>query len=362
MPMPIGLSGTPSPANWKENNSTFGIVLDDLANAISTVEINKKSSLNVLSESSDADADALLELWNSATIVSEAESAEEKRYAVPNDFPGDKLMRLKAASLVHGDTRVFQFTSKAARVIKTVVLSESNAYAKNAVRKPYSVIMAEARARSATMSTLAFQKCAEIQLSAQRNVAIDSAYMPTRSTPWVDSVRLIYVNRGANVNKQYIVRMFKVNGRWAVIAWNGRNQPGRSLVMQPKGTFNSRRSADEACQNLIYAKMSSGYELDHREIEHSNLLGRPPEEVLQHSTNSAGDEEEVTVQVGSSFTILPPGFVPINKPKEPDAKNKPKESNEPVILYKSENDFGQLTDDDINFLLNDLAEGESLFD
>lgn len=354
MPIPISPSGMQSSTNWKENNDTFGIALDGLASAISTADLGKKSSLNVLSESTDADADALLELWKSAAVVSEAESAEEKRYAVPNDFPSDKLMRLKAASLVHGDTKVFKFTSKAARVIKTVVLSESNAYTKDAVRKPYSVIMAETRARLATMSTLAFQKNAEMQVSAQRNSSIPSEYVPTPSAPYIDSIRMTKVNPSANENKQYIIRVFEVNGHWVVIAWNGRNEPGKSLAMQQKGVFNNPWSATEAYNELIRTKLRSGYNRK-MEIEHDCLLGRPTISTTDVEVNDtpsrARSRPSTRIPTGPSPNLVPVEKEPVSvEDLEPDKKNKDEKHDARGIL----------TDADINFTLDQFDPMESL--
>lgn len=276
MPMPIRPSGiSSSSTSWKENNDTLGIDLNDLVNAANISDVSKTSSLNVLSESTDSDAEALLDLWKIATVVSEAETAEDKRYAVPKEFPGDKLMKLKAASLVHGDANVIRFTAKAARVIKTVVLSESNAYAKGAVRKPYSVIMAEAKARTATMSTLAFQRTAELQTFAQRNSPIAPEYIPPRDAPYIESRRITKRNPSLNENKQYILRLFNFNGKWVVIGWNGRNEPGRPLVIQPKGAFNSQNQARAVFESVIQAKQADGYRpaLD---MGHPNLIGARP--------------------------------------------------------------------------------------
>ena len=360
MPIPISPSGMQSSTNWKENNDTFGVALDGLASAISTADLGKKSSLNVLSESTDADADALLELWKSSAVVSEAESAEEKRYAVPNDFPSDKLMRLKAASLVHGDTKVFKFTAKAARVIKTVVLSESNSYMKDAVNKPYSVIMAEARARSATMSTLAFQKNAEMQVSAQWNRIIPPEYMPTRSTPYIESIRMTKVNPALNQDKQYIVRLFRVNGYFTVIAWNGRNGNRRALTMQPKGVFESSRVANQVYNDLVQDKRASGYDRDFTEVEHPDLLGIPPPAINDFHDVPAVANPTVRTR-GRPSTRIPTepsqNLVPVEK--EPVSEKAP----EPVKKTKEEHDYsGVLTDADINFTLDQFDPIESLFE
>jgi hypothetical protein len=141
----------------KGDQSMFMLNLDALAGSAFGGN-SVKAAMKVTAEASDDEAELLLELFNKSQIVSEAESTEDKKYAVPKSFPNDKLLRLKAASLVHGDTAVIGFTSKAVRVIKTLVLAEPNSYERLSVKKPYSVIMAENKMASARHSTLAFQK------------------------------------------------------------------------------------------------------------------------------------------------------------------------------------------------------------
>jgi len=164
MPIPIRPAGEPANDLYngtdKEVNNFFMMNLDSLAGATSNMGFGRSASIRINAEATDADANLLLELFNKCTIVSEAESVEDKKYAIPDDFSGDTILRLKAANLLHGDTKVIGFTSKAARVIKTLVLSEQNAYTKSAVTKPYSVILAENKMHSSGYDTLAFSKTA----------------------------------------------------------------------------------------------------------------------------------------------------------------------------------------------------------
>jgi hypothetical protein len=175
MPIPIRPAGDSS--NFSSNgtdkessdNSFFMMNLDTLSGALTNGNIGRLGSMHVNAEATDADANLLLDLFNNCTIVSEAESVEDKKYAIPDSFSNNNLLRLKAASLVSGDTKIIKFTSKAARVIKTLVLSEQNAYTKSAVVKPYSVILAENKMHSAGHSTLAFSKTAsDLSASAKR--------------------------------------------------------------------------------------------------------------------------------------------------------------------------------------------------
>jgi predicted DNA-binding WGR domain protein len=333
-----------SSTSWKENNDTLGIDLNDLVNAANISDVSKTSSLNVLSESTDSDAEALLDLWKTATVVSEAETAEDKRYAVPKEFPGDKLMKLKAASLVHGDANVIRFTAKAARVIKTVVLSESNAYAKGAIRKPYSVIMAEAKARTATMSTLAFQRTAELQTFAQRNSPIPPEYMPDNDTPYIESRRIVKLNPSQNENKQYVIRLFNFNGKWVVIGWNGRNERGRPLVIQPKGAFDSRNQAQAVFESVIQAKRADGYRPAESQ-DHPDLIGRS-------QPRASAPEPAATVPVAAA---------PVSRPATPTSKSTPKSTVNPTKPSVQETAEDVMPSDaDIDAMLADLDSGEDL--
>lgn len=268
--MPIRMVGNPM-SDWKdkESHEMFLVDVDALAGAFGG-QI-RSGAIRVNAEATDEDATLLLDLFNRGMIVSEAESVEDKKYAVPNDFSGDKLLRLKAASLISGDAKIVCFTSKAVRVIKTLVLAEQNAYTGRSVNKPYSLILAEAKARSANHSTLAFQKTAEaIKVVAQGNIPIPAEYMPGKNDPYVKSIRRTRRDDNINKNEHYIVRMFHVRGKWVVIAWNGRNELGKPLMLQAKGAFDSRADAEVAWAAILKSKSSY---TDAKEIEHDKLLG-----------------------------------------------------------------------------------------
>lgn len=278
MPMPIRPAGDKPVSSWGETESQdlFTMNLDALAGAAVLGGMGRSGSIHVNAEATDRDAEILLDLFNRGRIVAEAEATEDKKYAVPEDFSGDKLLRLKAASLVSGDTSIIKFTSKAVRVIKTLVLAEQNAYTKTSVQKPYSVILAENKSKSASRSTLAFERTASVIATAQRNMPIDEAFMPTRDTPYIASRRVVM--REGTSNKHYIVRIFNVNGQYPVLAWNGRNERGKPLVMQPKGLFRSRAQAQAVFDDLISSKRREGYEVS-SETDHPSLLGTSaPEE------------------------------------------------------------------------------------
>jgi hypothetical protein len=160
MPVPIRPIGYPSDREGTQTSGSqfIGLDVDAIAAALSGA-MGKSSSIGIAAEARDPDAELLFDLWSRGKIIAEAEAAEEKRYAVPEGFRNDDLMRLKAASLVHGDSNVIKFTSKAIRVIKTIVLAEQNAFTKDAVKKPYSIILAENRAKAATRETPPSNAC-----------------------------------------------------------------------------------------------------------------------------------------------------------------------------------------------------------
>lgn len=270
MPIPIRPAGNQADVLYegtdKGTNSFFMMNLDSLAGAAASGSFLRSGSIKINAEATDADAMLLLELFNKCTIVSEAESVEDKKYAIPDNFSSDTILRLKAASLLHGDTKIIGFTSKAARVIKTMVLSEQNAYMKSAVVKPYSVIMAENKRNAAGHDTLAFSKTAsntsEILVFAQKNQAIPEEYMPTRSSRLVTSRSLVkteYTDT-RSTNKQYHIGVFEVNGKFPVIAFNGRNVNQAHLTCQPKGVCHSLYCAMNLFNMLENLKISEGYE------------------------------------------------------------------------------------------------------
>lgn len=200
MPMPIVPVGGQFSKTDHEFNSSDNLLmmsLDAIAGAASSSGFGRTGGFQVNAEATDADASLLLDLFNRCQIVSESESLEDKKYAIPDDFSSDQVLRLKAASLINGDTKIIRFTSKAARVIKTLVLSEQNAYTKSAVKKPYSVILAENKMKAMNQSTLAFSKTASINTCSERNAAIDPEYMPSEnsthlaSPPTVDDTQLV---------------------------------------------------------------------------------------------------------------------------------------------------------------------------
>ena len=350
MPVPIRTVGLPiSERKDSDSLDMFLVDVDALAGALGGH--GKSAAISVSAEATDDDASLLLDLFNRGTIVSEAESVEDKKYAVPGDFPSDKLLRLKAASLVSGDAKVVRFTPKAVRVIKTLVLAEQNAYAGRSVSKPYSVILAENRARAASHSTLAFQKTAgTIPVVAQSNRPISSEFMPGRDTPYARSERL--VKREGTANKHYIVRLFEVNGKWVVIAWNGRNEAGRPLAMQTKGMFDSRSQAEAVFADVVSSKTRSGYR-SAVDAPHPDLLGSDPAAGRTSQPARVTGRPEARPSTQTAVPRTPPAARPATAPKVSPARAKPAEP-KPAEPKPAEPD--RMTPDQfIDSMLNDLS-------
>ena len=312
MPVPIRTISEPSwekshsDSSWndKESHNMFMLDLGALAGAAEAGCITRSSSKHFLAEATDEDAEFLLDLFNNGTIVSEAENTEDKKYAIPSGFSGDKLMRLKAASLVHGDSRIVGFTSKAVRVIKTLVLSEQNSYTQKSVKKPYSLIMAENRAKSASHSTLAFQRTASIAVTAQENREVRPEEMPGANDPYIKSNRFVRTEGGAN--KQYIVRMFRVNnGPYVILAWRGRNTD-RHLTLEPKGAYRSRAEAEAQFDAVVRARTqrSDPYRRA-QEISHPSLRGVNPNPSSEEP--AASQESDVAPAAPASTRRRPTG-------------------------------------------------------
>jgi predicted DNA-binding WGR domain protein len=96
--------------------------------------------------------------------------------------------------------------------------------------------------------------------------------MPTRDHPYLSSSRIF--KREGTSDKQYIVRVFDVHGRYVVIAWNGRNGESSTLRLQPKGVYRSLGEAQRVAEDLISSKRAEGYQRG-TDSNNPNLLGTP---------------------------------------------------------------------------------------
>jgi len=248
MPLPINPSGFGSRGADEMRHAPLGINFDALERAMLRVT---KTAPKMQVMASDDDADILFRLWNESTENGDG-------YTPPQGFSNDDLMRLKASNLICGDDRAIRFTQKGSTVIQTMVLGEENSYAKTAVKKPYSVILADIRSPKRA-SNLALASAGLPDVLAQRtppNISIDPSRRPTAQTPYVSSTRLHYT--GGSSNKEYTVRVYRgSDGRYLVMCFNGRY--GQTQTMQPKGdcaTLSEARAIAAAC---VDSKRGEGY-------------------------------------------------------------------------------------------------------
>ena len=133
MPFPIMPIGA-DPKRGKEEREPFPVEL-----------LLQTSALVKQADASDTEAEMLYSLWGDSRIVSGGDEITQRVYALPQGYSNEKLFRLKAAGLLSGDDKAVRFSLKAARVIKTMILGEKNAFEKQSVKKPYSVILAESK-------------------------------------------------------------------------------------------------------------------------------------------------------------------------------------------------------------------------
>ncbi len=346
MPIPIRPIGNPVDKADENSSSFLSINVDMLANAVSD-SINKLSSTRHVAEATDDDAEILVDLWNQSEIVSEAEKAEDKRYSVPKEFDNSVLMRLKAANLINGDSNIIHFTNKAIRVIKTIVLSEPNAFTKGAIKKPYSVILAENKSKALNHNPLAFQKNAGelgIIKNAQRRSILNDIINDTPFTldnEYIKSYEM--VNNNPPHNKKYIIRLFKRNNLYYVQAWWGRNTPGARLSTQLKGEFNWQLQAEEIIGSLVGNKRDKGY---------VRVLGNTtdnPQTSEQRTRDRNVDTQHQATEPEPQSTETELKTPPVTKPKsKPKSKPDKNELTGEELLEELEREFNT------NLIPNDI--------
>jgi hypothetical protein len=210
---------------------------------------------------SDADADLLYSLWDKSNLAKNAANVEGKLYYVPKEIDDSSLKRLaKSGLLTIGASNCFSFTKSAAEVIKTFVLSEKNNFEKKAVKKPFSIILAESKSKKrksnlAMASKYVDNESQKINKEARNNPIGKKA--PNENQKWFYNKRLICTEGGSR--KEYnVVIYISENGKFELWAFNGKI--GNTLTPQPKGLFNSRFQAEAAAADLEYMKKSKrGY-------------------------------------------------------------------------------------------------------
>ena len=204
-----------------------------------SLELNMLSSY-ASSDAGDSEAEMLIDLWNNGKRLS------GHLYSVPNGFPSRSLTRLQSSGLISLNGKNVEFTSKASRVIKTMVLAEQNSFYQKRQKKPYSLILAESK-RPVRKSNLTH--------TAQRITRV-----PDERTPYVTSRRYVKIDRSKNEFKEYTIRVFYKDGHYELWGFSGRI--GGTQTGWPKGSFNTHREVQQAFEELTrYRTRVKGYEL-----------------------------------------------------------------------------------------------------
>ena len=218
----------------------------------------------------DKDAGILYSLWEKSTMTKGADRIKDRVYTLPGDFSQNEILRLKTSGfLVKADQGV-SFTEKAEQVIQTMVLGEENSFHKDSVKKPYSMILAEAKSpkRSSNLTHTAaatarpekqdvFRTSGLVSLAMSENVyTIPEGAHPTSDSLYVLDRRVVYTQGGSY--KEYNVRVYdNGDGTWDVWAFNGKIDG--TMAQQPKGRYHNVNSAIEQASDVINSKMSKGY-------------------------------------------------------------------------------------------------------
>jgi hypothetical protein len=92
---------------------------------------------NKIVKASDADANLLMKLWETAEKIS------ENVYKIAKtQFSQEDILRLKAHGFLTGGSEEVKFTPKAKVILTTMVLGESNRFQKEQKQKSYTEIIA----------------------------------------------------------------------------------------------------------------------------------------------------------------------------------------------------------------------------
>lgn len=133
----------PIPINPNGGNKSSGIFQDmDICSLLNNPNTLSASMIKE-ALATDAEADLLFKVWNESSVIKNASNLEDKIYRLSDTIDKNSIFRLKSSGLITGDDKNIKFTNKAASVIKTFVLAETNQFQKKSIKKPYSIILAE---------------------------------------------------------------------------------------------------------------------------------------------------------------------------------------------------------------------------
>ena len=243
----------------------FMIDLDTLSRAVSFDPAPTKKASS-MPEASDFDADSLFALWQEVEIES-----NDAEFDIPEKFSQSDVLRLKASGLIAGDLHVVKLTPAGKGIIRALVLSEENSYAKKSVRKPYSQIMADhkratrgspmlavASVNSANLATApTYLKIEEAQQKPRNVLPRGQSPDGVRDAEYLDSTLLHF--RAGTSDKVVLVRVYDLEeGNFATVAWTGRR--GGNLTAQTKYEGRSSTQAHMVADQMVSAERRRDYE------------------------------------------------------------------------------------------------------
>ena len=242
MPMPI------RPTNSSDSGfiNYFPVNMELMQNELLT-----NASLNKTALASDRDADVLFYIWKNSSVINNNEEVEKKTYRISNNVKKEDVLKLKASGLIIGGDRDIRFTSRAANIIKTMVLGEQNSFEKQSVKKPYSIILADQK-RPKRKSALAL---------ASKTIDLENKDLIKIAGSWPDFSNKYYYNdrviskgiNSATSNKEYNVRVYEMKkGEYEV--WTFWGKTNGTLQSKQDSQTNILEMAKDRAKKIISSK------------------------------------------------------------------------------------------------------------
>ena len=143
MPIPIRPNGFNSDSESTPETPSLGMGNVDLISLLGGEDFTRR--IYQQADANDPEADMLFDLWQCSQIKIAGQRLQDRTYSVLPEYSQNDLLRLRGHGLIEGDRGNLRFTDRAARVIRTMVLGESNHFRKGQVKKPYSQILATSK-------------------------------------------------------------------------------------------------------------------------------------------------------------------------------------------------------------------------
>jgi len=136
-------------------------------------------------------------------------------------------------------------------------LGEQNNFGKEAIKKPYSIILAEQKTPK-RKSRLALASTELDKEAMSGNTKIPGKSRPSNNQSYVQNERVIL--RDGSSDKEYTVRIYESDqepGIYEVWAFNGKTNQTQSV--HPKGRYHSLGSAKSKASEIMWEKKGKGY-------------------------------------------------------------------------------------------------------